>query len=284
MKCVFDKCTEAVDFATRTKSFGVYASEIKNPNPDIHVHECCEIFLCLKGGKSFLIDNRIYNISPGDLFVINQFEAHKVLADDSDKFVRYILHVHPSFLYSNSYGNINLPDIFYASDKITKLTLSKEDAEKLTVLFKQLDRDYPYGDEMYKRLRGSEIILETARLFSTHITSSQNAFSHKTVQLAIDYINCNYASPLGVEAVAKNAFISPTQLSRLFNRYCGTTVTKYIVSKRITEAKKLLSSGKSVTDTAFMCGFNDYANFIRTFKKAVGIPPGKYKEFIKKNV
>ena len=284
MKCVFDKCSEAVDYATRTKSFGVYASEIKNPNPNIHVHECCEIFLCLTGGKSFLIDNRIYDISPGDLFVINQFEAHKVVADDSDKFVRYILHVHPSFLYSNSYGNINLPDIFYASDKITKLTLSKEDAEKLTVLFKQLDRDYPYGDEMYKRLRGSEIILETARLFSTHITSSQNAFSHKTVQLAIDYINCNYASPLGVEAVAKNAFISPTQLSRLFNRYCGTTVTKYIVSKRITEAKKLLSSGKSVTDTAFMCGFNDYANFIRTFKKAVGIPPGKYKEFIKKNV
>lgn len=280
MKCVFDKCSEAVDYATRTKSFGVYASEIKNPNPNIHVHECCEIFLCLKGGKSFLIDNRIYDISPGDLFVINQFEAHKVVADDSDKFVRYILHVHPSFLYSNSYGNINLPDIFYASDKITKLTLSKEDAEKLTVLFKQLDCDYPYGDEMYKRLRGSEIILETARLFSTHITSSQNAFSHKTVQLAIDYINTNYASALTTQEVAGNAFISPTQLSRLFNRYCGTTVTKYIVSKRITEAKKLLLSGKSVTDTAFMCGFNDYANFIRTFKNAVGVPPGKYKNHI----
>ena len=54
MKCVFDKCTEAVDFATRTKSFGVYASEIKNPNPDIHVHECCEIFLCLKAERAFL--------------------------------------------------------------------------------------------------------------------------------------------------------------------------------------------------------------------------------------
>lgn len=57
-------------------------------------------------------------------------------------------------------------------------------------------------------------------------------------------------------------------------------VTKYIVSKRITEAKKLLATEKSVTDTAFMCGFNDYANFIRTFKKAVGVPPGKYKTIL----
>ena len=67
----------------------------------------------------------------------------------------------------------------------------------------------------------------------------------------------------------------------MFNRYCGTTVTKYIISKRITEAKKLLSNGKSVTETAFASGFNDYANFIRTFKKTVGVPPGKYKSAIK---
>ena len=280
MKCVFGKCTEAVEYTTLTKRFGVYASEIKNPNLEVHVHECCEIFLCIKGGKSFLIDNQLYNISDGDLFVINQFEAHKVVADDSDKFVRYILHVHPSFLYANSYGNVNLTDIFYSSDKITKVSLSEEDVKKLTDLFSKLDCDYPYGDDMYKKLRACEILLETARLFSTHITKAQDGFSHKTVQLAIDYINSNYAYNLTAEDVAANAFISPTQLSRLFNRYCGTTVTKYIVSKRITEAKKLLLSGNSVTDTAFMCGFNDYANFIRTFKKAVGVPPGKYRNFI----
>jgi AraC-like DNA-binding protein len=39
----------------------------------------------------------------------------------------------------------------------------------------------------------------------------------------------------------------------------------------------MLLAGNSVTDTAFRCGFNDYANFIRTFKSAVGVSPGKYK-------
>ena len=42
----------------------------------------------------------------------------------------------------------------------------------------------------------------------------------------------------------------------------------------------MLAEGKSVTDTALSCGFNDYANFIRTFKQAVGVPPGKYRSQI----
>ena len=42
------------------------------------------------------------------------------------------------------------------------------------------------------------------------------------------------------------------------------------------EAKKLLKNGHSVSDTAMLCGYHDYANFIRSFKKSVGVSPGKY--------
>jgi len=77
--------------------------------------------------------------------------------------------------------------------------------------------------------------------------------------------------------VARSAYLSVNQLCRLFSKYCGTTVAKYIVSKRISEAKKLLASGHSVSETASMCGFGDYSAFMRVFKKNVGMTPGKYK-------
>lgn len=277
MNCVFDSCSEAVNYTMKNKLFGVYCSDTNSPNPNVHIHECCEIFLCLKGGKSFLIDNTIYDINDGDLLVINQYEAHKVVAGDNKIFSRYILHIHPSFLHECSLGGTDLSGCFYGNDKVTKISLTKKDTEKLVSLFEEIKKGHPLGDDVYKKLRATELILETNRIFSCHRGDFPAEFSHKTVQLAIDYINSNYSSPLSLDTVAKNAFISPTQLSRLFNRYCGTTVTKYITGKRITEAKKLLSQGTSVTDAAFMCGFNDYANFIRTFKKAVGVPPGKYK-------
>lgn len=277
MKCYFDTCGEAMENAAETKSFGFFYSDSKNQNQEVHIHECCEIFLCVTGGSSFLIDDKVYDISDGELFIINQFEAHKVVPDNRDRFSRYIMHVHPSFLYANSFGDISLSDCFYASGKTTKISLSSEEVQKLTGLFESIRTDYGYGDEMYKKLRALEILLEISRLSSTHHNHLLKEFSHKTVQLAIDYINENYSSDLTLEAVAKSAFVSTNQLSRLFNRYCGTTVNKYIISKRITEAKKMLAGGRSVTETAFACGFNDYANFIRAFKKAVGVPPGKYR-------
>ena len=277
MKCFFDTCHEAVTSATETKSFGVFFSVENNPTQHVHVHDCCEIFLCLEGGSTFLVDDKVFGISDGDLFVINQFEAHKVVANKGGKFVRYILHVHPAFIYANSLGNVGLSTCFFAANKITKVTPTKSELERLVSLFEDMRAEHGYGDEIYKRLRATEILLETNRLFATHSTERDNAFRHKAVQLTIDYINENYASALSLEGVARSAFVSVAQLSRLFNRYCGTTVTKYIAGKRITEAKKMLAEGRSVTDTALSCGFNDYANFIRTFKKAVGVPPGKYR-------
>lgn len=277
MKCYFDTCSEAVKNASETKSFGFFYSDSKNQNQEVHVHECCELFFCIAGGNSFLIDDKVYDISDGDIFVINQFEAHKVVPDKRELFSRYVMHIHPSFLYENSVGDVNLADCFYTSGKVAKMSLSPVEVKRMTELFEAIRVDYDYGDEMYKKLRAVEILLETARLFSTHPGSLSDEFSHKTVQLAIDYINRNYSSELTLDAVAKSAFVSANQLGRLFNCYCGTTVNKYIISKRITEAKKLLAGGHSVTETAFMCGFNDYANFIRAFKKAVGVPPGKYR-------
>lgn len=277
MNYFFTKCSDAVKHATKTESFGAFYSNEKNPTRAVHVHECCEIFLCIEGGSHFLVDNRVYDANDGDLFVVNQFEAHKVVAGRGEKFSRYILHVHPSFLYSSSFGDFNPANCFYSPNKATRVSLSQQEREHMVALFEELRTDFPYADDAYKRLRALEIILAAcAHLSRGHGASAENAMP-KSLSVAIEYINENYSKDLTVETVARSAFVSPAQLSRLFKRYCGTTPTRYVIGKRITEAKKMLSEGKSVTETAFMCGFNDYANFIRAFKSAVGTPPGKYK-------
>ena len=81
---------------------------------------------------------------------------------------------------------------------------------------------------------------------------------------------------INLEIIAGELYVSVNQLCRIFKKNLGTTVTKYIAGKRISEAKKLLKNGHSVSDTAILCGYHDYANFIRCFKKSVGVSPGKY--------
>lgn len=279
MNVYFDSCNKAVSYATETQSFGLFYSEKQEPNKDIHIHECCEIVLCLKGGKRFLIDNNVYDISDGDLFIINQFEAHKITAKEEGDFVRYILQIHPTFVYANSTEDINLGDCFYnfESGMHNRLHLAENEINELTELFEQLRTEQEYGDGFRKKLTAVMILFVVNRMTATHVERSQLPTRHRTVQLAIDYINNNYSQELTLDMISKNAYVSVNQLGKLFKKYCNITVSKYILSKRITEAKKLLAEGKSVTDTAFMCGFNDYANFIRVFKKTVGTPPGKYR-------
>ena len=282
MKCYFESCKNAVDHATSTKSFGLFYSERQDHTTEIHSHECCELLLCLRGGKSFLIDNNVYDIADGDLFVINQFEAHKIITESGMDFARYIMHVHPTFLYSNSVEDVNLGDCFYnfSSGTHNRIRLSEKEKNELIFLFEKLMTDHEYGDGFVKKMAALRILFAVNRMNSTHSEPGVSTAKHRTVQLAIDYINNNYSGELTLDTISKNAYVSANQLCKLFKMYCNTTVSKYIVSKRITEAKKLLAEGRSVTDTAFMCGFNDYANFIRVFKKTVGTPPGKYRSSV----
>ncbi len=279
MRCLFDHCKEAIEYANRTKTFGAYYSERQNPDQDIHVHECCEILLCLSGGEHFLIDNRVYDVSDGDLFIINPFEAHKITMQPGALFRRFVLELHPTFLYANSTEETNLLDCFSrANGAKSKLSLSEREAEALASLFRELQEGNTYGDDLMKKYTVLRILVYIHQLYATRTDEPPVAGDrHRAVRLAIEYINANYAQDLSLEAISKVCFVSVNQLCRLFRQFCGTTVSKYLTSKRITEAKKLLSAGKNVTDTAYLSGFNDYANFIRVFKNHVGISPGKYK-------
>ena len=145
-------------------------------------------------------------------------------------------------------------------------------------MFWELNEVNTYGDDLLKKYTVLRILIAINRLYATSSDVPPTAGDrHRAVQLAIEHINANYEKDLSLDAISRACYVSVNQLCRLFRQYCGTTVSKYLMSRRIAEAKKMLAGGTNVTETAFLCGFNDYANFIRAFKNHVGISPGKYK-------
>ena len=58
----------------------------------------------------------------------------------------------------------------------------------------------------------------------------------------------------------------------------GITVFRYLAELRIDYAKKLLdSTGDSVTEICFSCGYTSIPNFMKDFKRITGMSPLKYK-------
>ena len=93
---------------------------------------------------------------------------------------------------------------------------------------------------------------------------------------AMKYIEDNLTDELTLDRLGMAVNYSTNYLRVQFKRHTGLSLREYILDKRIECAKKLLMDGKNVSDACLMSGFNDYSNFIRSFKKKTGISPGHY--------
>lgn len=279
MDICFDKCAKALDYAIKNKSFGLFHSTENTTNTSIHTHECCEIFFCLKGGNNFLIDGRVYDAEDGDLFFMNQFEPHKITFLPGKPVERYVLQIHPDFMLHFSTEQTNLAECFYRKSpkKCNKISLNHEQQSLFREYFSGLEQKYDFADDVIKQSIAMQILAQF-NLLARHLNNDKETIiPNLSLQNALGYIDTHFQERISLESIAQNSYISVTQLCKLFKENFGTTVLKYVTGRRISEAKKCLRNGCSVSDTAMQCGFGDYASFIRTFTSHVGISPGKYR-------
>jgi AraC-like DNA-binding protein len=100
----------------------------------------------------------------------------------------------------------------------------------------------------------------------------------RAVETAL-WIDAHSHRQLDLEAAAAQAGISPFHFLRLFASVLGVTPHQYLVRSRLRHAARLLAGdGRSITDIAYDVGFGDLSNFVRTFHRAAGIPPRKFRE------
>lgn len=141
----------------------------------------------------------------------------------------------------------------------------------------ELKQEHFFGDDVIKNSIMIQLLAFLNKCFLTNHKTEEKIYNEQ-LKKAIFFINEHLTEDINLEMIAKNSYISVNHLCKLFKSTLGTTVMKYIIGKRISQAKKYLKKGYSVSDTAFICGFHDYSNFIRTFTKSVGVSPGKYKK------
>jgi AraC-like DNA-binding protein len=76
--------------------------------------------------------------------------------------------------------------------------------------------------------------------------------------------------------------LSEFHFLRLFSRVLGVTPHQYLVRSRLRRAARLLADGAtSITDVAFDVGFGDLSNFVRTFHRAAGVSPRRFRQVAK---
>ena len=99
-----------------------------------------------------------------------------------------------------------------------------------------------------------------------------------TLRRVRDRIDREYAQPLNVEALARDAHMSAGHLSREFRRAYGESPYSYLMTRRIERAMALLRRGElSVTEVCFEVGCSSLGTFSTRFTELVGMPPSAYR-------
>ncbi len=98
------------------------------------------------------------------------------------------------------------------------------------------------------------------------------------LRLARDRIDREYARPLNVELLAREAHMSAGHFSRQFRTAYGEPPYSYLMTRRVERAMALLGRGDlTVTEVCFAVGCASLGTFSTRFAELVGMPPSVYR-------
>lgn len=99
----------------------------------------------------------------------------------------------------------------------------------------------------------------------------------KAIELAL-WMDAHTAERFDLPRLARAAGLSSYHFLRVFSRVLGVTPHQYLLRARLrAAARRLLADDSEVTRIALDVGFNDVSNFVRTFGRAAGMSPAKFR-------
>ena len=124
-----------------------------------------------------------------------------------------------------------------------------------------------------------EIIHSALTSLQIDIPMNDTGSSDPRIDVAKKFINDNKNHLISCEDVAKECCLSVKQLNRIFKNNTKSTLYDYIVSSKLSYAKKLLSKNLySVKEVGYMLGFHNESGFVTFFKRYCGISPGAFRK------
>ena len=95
----------------------------------------------------------------------------------------------------------------------------------------------------------------------------------------ISYVQQNFKKKISLKEFGEQFHLSEKYISRYFKEHFHITLSQYITHLRLEYAKQLLQDTDTpVTEIAMQSGYQNVSYFIRSFKKAYGVSPLKYKK------
>ncbi len=230
-----------------------------------HFHNFYEIFYFISGTAMYTVENEKRLLQPYDGLIIRPGEFHNVEFLDQTPYERYVFKLPVGFV---------MP---YVADKLNSRSAFFPNQRDALELFQKIDKAYEIytGNDMY--YYSGCVAVEAMINFCGNREKSADDYNlaNSKVVPILQYINDNIELPLTLTQIAEQFHYSPDYLSREFYRYMKTPIMKYVRTKRVLAANRLLLSGFKPTQIPELLGYSDYSTFYRSYVSIMGKPPSE---------
>lgn len=268
--------------------FDIVYMDTKSPQRELpdHLHDRFEIIYVYKGKGTLFIDQKLYDMSSGDIFLIPGNSIHHALPDPEEPVTSTAVFFAPSLVsqenFDDSYSGLRCFELarkrkHYKIEGSTKL--QQQIGNSLEDIHLELEHKTP-GYRHAIALQLQQILLLLNR-WSMSVHSSEldeTRIGPLWMKEILHYIAQHPDQDLKLSALAEQASITPAHFSRVFKQLTGMNVTDYVNAKRIVQAKELIrTTDHGLSWIADSCGFESLPHFHRMFKRMTGQTPGAYK-------
>jgi len=271
----------------RSQSFEVFHYRDSHPQPvAVHHHDFYEIYFFLSGQVEYRVEGSTYLMQPGDLLLISPMELHQPMINPvSGPYERIVLWIGKEYLEGLGTDEVSLTHCFDHTLPTHKNLLRLDSVqrasitEKITELLQESNSER-YGGKLWATGTFLQLMVELNRIAMQSDATTERVPAHNDpsplISRVLAYVGEHFREPISLDDLAERFYVSKYHLSHEFQQAVGISLYRYIILKRLLNAKQMLSSGVAPGIVCHNCGFGDYANFYRAFKSEYGISPRIY--------
>lgn len=250
-----------------------------------HYHAAFELLFVHEGRGKVVVNQRTYDMGPGMLYVFQPFQLHIVHPDAAQDapYVRTIVHFDAvgADAYAGAFPGVQSFYHYLWRSQMEEQVFDMQERlpfmEQICTSLATIDA----ADRDGRALLLLQLISCVRELYGNRLSASSRLSprNHRYSEQVMQWIEEHYAEDFELDRLADALHLSKNYVSRRFRQETGTSITEYLMARRMKEACKLLQTTDwTVERIGAEVGLANASYFCQLFKRLVGVTPLAYRK------